>query len=337
MREAKILIIKLGALGDVVRTSYFLPGIRKQFTGNVHITWITKHNAIPLLASNPHINRLTTIEAFTTEEGGPNGRLYDWIISLDDEVEACTILKTLTHRKLTGAYLSDGHVRYTDDAAPWFDMGLVSKFGKEIADRLKVENQLTHDDIFSKILGINACSPEFYNDPSLEAPAINALAENPPHLVGLNLSAGKRWPGKRLHMREAFDLINGLQARNRACILIGGEDDSDYLDQIACTTKVAKLKPLPLGIFAQVVKRLAVLITSDTLALHLAIAQKVPTVSYYAPTSAAEINLFDTGEKVVSTSPDYCSYSPDASNKSITGQRILEAFDRLTSSLATRK
>ena len=77
------------------------------------------------------------------------------------------------------------------------------------------------------------------------------------------------------------------------------------------------------------VRGLDLLITSDTLALHLAIAQGVPSVSYYAPTSATEINTFGTGRKIVSTSPDYCNYRPDADNSTITAGRISEEAAKL--------
>lgn len=78
--------------------------------------------------------------------------------------------------------------------------------------------------------------------------------------------------------------------------------------------------------FAAHVKALAFLITSESLALHLAISQSVPSLSFYAPTSAAEIGTFGRGIKVCSTTHDYCSYRPDADNSTITAERLWEAF-----------
>ena len=71
---------------------------------------------------------------------------------------------------------------------------------------------------------------------------------------------------------------------------------------------------------------MAAIFSSDSLGMHLAIAQRVPSVSFFAPTSADEINTFGFGEKVVSLSADYCSYRPDADNTSLTGERLMEAF-----------
>jgi hypothetical protein len=38
---------------------------------------------------------------------------FDWIISLDDEFSACSLLVGLTWTKLTGAYIVNGRVDYS--------------------------------------------------------------------------------------------------------------------------------------------------------------------------------------------------------------------------------
>ena len=64
------------------------------------------------------------------------------------------------------------------------------------------------------------------------------------------------------------------------------------------------------------------LVSSDSMALHMGIALQRRVVCFFAPTSAAEIELYGQGEKVWSTSSDYCSYRPDADNSSLTPERI---------------
>jgi heptosyltransferase-2 len=68
------------------------------------------------------------------------------------------------------------------------------------------------------------------------------------------------------------------------------------------------------------------LISSDSLAMHLAIAQHVPFTAFFSPTSAVEIDDWGIGTKVASTAPDYCSYRKDADNSTITADRIIEAI-----------
>jgi heptosyltransferase-2 len=77
--------------------------------------------------------------------------------------------------------------------------------------------------------------------------------------------------------------------------------------------------------FAARVERCRLLVTSDSLALHMAVALGRRIVVFFAPTSAAEIELYGLGEKVQSTAPDYGSYRPDADNSTLTVERLLPA------------
>ena len=77
-----VLIIKVGALGDVVRTTPLL----RVLEGN--ITWVTAARAVPLLEGNPYIDRIRRIEA------GPErllGDKYDLVINLEDEPAAAKL------------------------------------------------------------------------------------------------------------------------------------------------------------------------------------------------------------------------------------------------------
>jgi heptosyltransferase-2 len=77
---------------------------------------------------------------------------------------------------------------------------------------------------------------------------------------------------------------------------------------------------------AAAIGELDYLVSSDSLALHLAIAQAVPFTAFFSPTSAAEIDDWGIGTKVASKAPDYCSYRKDADNRTITAERILAAI-----------
>ena len=53
----KILIIKLGALGDVVRTIPILSAIKEKYP-NSEIYWLTKKDSVEILENNPNINKI---------------------------------------------------------------------------------------------------------------------------------------------------------------------------------------------------------------------------------------------------------------------------------------
>ena len=77
--------------------------------------------------------------------------------------------------------------------------------------------------------------------------------------------------------------------------------------------------------FAALIDRLDVLVTSDSLALHVATARRVPLVAFFAPTPADEIELYGRGVAVASTAPDYASYRSDADTSTLTVERLSEA------------
>src|SRR3989339_186947 len=55
----KILIVKLGAMGDVLRTTFLLPGLQKKYP-RCQITWLVADGSESLLAGNPAIAEIWT-------------------------------------------------------------------------------------------------------------------------------------------------------------------------------------------------------------------------------------------------------------------------------------
>ncbi|MCR4322301.1 MAG: hypothetical protein NUV74_18450 [Candidatus Brocadiaceae bacterium] len=55
----RILIIKLAAIGDVLRTTPILPVLKKKYPQS-YITWITDKSSLQVLEENPYIDRLLT-------------------------------------------------------------------------------------------------------------------------------------------------------------------------------------------------------------------------------------------------------------------------------------
>src|SRR6185437_12181624 len=55
--EERVLIIKLDAMGDVLRTTALLPPIRESHP-HAGITWITRRESVPLLERNPYVTEV---------------------------------------------------------------------------------------------------------------------------------------------------------------------------------------------------------------------------------------------------------------------------------------
>lgn len=333
----KLLVVKHGALGDVVRTSYFAAALRQKWGRQLRLSWLTASASLPLLRFHPDID-----DIFTSFEDAKS-LSYDRIYSLDDELEVLEGVAQLRSDAITGASISHGVPSYSEDSACWFDMGLISRMGKTRADELKKLNQRGHADIFKEIFEVPSVRPEFHGNPRLERWAMEEFRATGP-LVGINPFAGGRWPSKELRIEELNSLVDAILAGDtpfgQSCtvMLIGaGSDRLRNLELASTRTGRRILVPdtddsvLRL---AAVISCLDAMITSDSLAMHLAISQRVPTLAFFAPTSAPEIDDFGVVTKVISTAADYCSYRKDADNSSITALRLIREASCLSLSNA---
>lgn len=332
-----ILIIKHGSLGDVVRTSYFAGAVRDRYGEHLRLSWMTSSSALPLLHFNPHIDDIWTDFSATQD------LCFDHLYSFDDEQDLIERVSRISCKAITGAVLTpDGQRTYTEDASEWFDMGLLSRFGKEKADELKKINKRTHAEIFSRILGIKKTTPEFYGIRSLEQKAASLL-QCSGKVVGINPYAGERWPSKELLPEELYSLAKKLLSHHSLIgpdgrlVLLGagnGHFRNQQLATILNDTRVVVPDTNDSVLhFAAVIHQLDYLITSDSLALHLGIGQHIPFLAFFTATSAVEIDGFGLGCKIISTAEDYCSYRNDADNQSITAERIISAMKKHQSRL----
>lgn len=368
---ADLLLIKTGALGDVLRTTSILPGLAA-VRPDLRVVWLTAPGAVDLVRHHPRVAEVIAVDP------RDRGALEDlgarlaarWpagparVISLDDELPLCALASRLAAPwerpgVLSGAYLDrpaplgSGERRYTPDVGPWFDMGLLSVFGKAEADRRKIANRQSHAAIYADMLGIPIGEPE------LPLPGVHAefgarfltgpAGDLPRPLVGLNTGSGGRWESKKLPLERTVELalaIDRARGGQVGFCLLGGPEEAERNRRLAEALAAAQVACVDTGTdnslldFTAIVDGLDLLITSDSLALHIAVARRVPVLAFFAPTSAAEIELYGRGRKVVSTAPDYCSYAKDADTSTLTVERLLppalELLDRERAGLGER-
>ena len=303
----KILIIKLGAIGDVLRTTSFLKGLKEKYKAD--IDWLTKGSSYDMLENDPLIDNILIIDKDKMNDS------YDLVINLDDDKEVCKIASDLEKKRLIGAYIENGKIIYKEDSSAWFDMSLISRFGKKRADELKKENKSTYQDIVSKILDIPFTEPIL--DISKEKPFAQGFADKnnikpDKIIIGINTGAGKRWEKKKWPIKYTAQLIDQLNSElNATCILFGGPEEVGRNQKIK---ELVKTKVVDAGCdnslmqFASLVDLCRILVTTDSLAMHIGIALKKQVIALFGPTSAAEINIFNRGEKLIAPKECYCCY-----------------------------
>jgi len=175
-----VLIIKLGATGDVVRTTPLL----RRLDGPV--SWITAENNLALLEG---IDREVRCVSWENRERVAD-TTYDLVINLEDDREMSRFLKELKFKQLFGAYLNgDDRLAYTSDSRDWFDLSLISAYGREEADRLKLFNRRTYQQLIFEGLGLGFNGETYYLPPSRPTGLQGDVA--------ISSTAGPIWPMKK--------------------------------------------------------------------------------------------------------------------------------------------
>ena len=292
----KILIIKIGALGDVVRTTSVLRALQGE------VTWVTKRPSFPLLAKNPFIKKTVDLDE------GFNSLLrdeYRLVLNLDEEPQACELATALKKKELIGCYADGGKAVYTDSSAPWFDMGLISRLGKKAADLKKWENRRTYQEIIFEMLGKRFNGEEYILPVE---PQSNPAGQEK---VGLETRSGDRWVGKR--WSRFSELMELLKAEK---------------------IKTVKFKAFPtLAGFIKHINGTDLVVTTDSLALHVALALKKKVVALFTCTSWHEIHGYGRMEKIVSPLIEkyYYNTAEEAlkSGDAIEPAKVFEALKKL--------
>jgi len=260
--KTKILILKVGALGDVLRTTPVLRVLQGR------VTWVTSEKAAPLLAGNPFIDRLYCKEHYPDSLFEDR---FDLVVNLEDDLSSATLASKIKTNSLIGAYVRDGRVVYTDSASEWFDMSLISRFGKKKADKLKMNNDRTYQDFLFSMVGSRFHGEEYLLDVPLQKLPISGL-------VGLEVRAGDVWPMKRWNkfealaerLKDAGYKVKSFQQRDQL---------RDYVDDI---------------------NECEYIVCGDTLAMHLGLALRKKVVAIFACTSPHEICDYRRMIKIVS-------------------------------------
>ena len=256
-----ILIIKLGATGDVVRTT---PLLRRL---NGPVTWITAENNLTLLQG---IDREGCYLSWENRKRVAK-TVYDLVINLEDDWESSRFLKELKFKQLFGAHLNaDDQLAYTSDSREWFDLSLISTYGREEADRRKLLNRRTYQELIFEGLGLGFRGEPYYLPPSIPTRLQGDVA--------ISSTAGPVWPMKKWAYFD--ELKRELQA-------------------MGLTVNILQNRPSLLEHLADVQGHRC-LVSGDSLPMHLALGSGVRCVSIFTCTSPWEIYGYGLQEKVVS-------------------------------------
>ena len=307
--KTRIIIVKLDALGDVLRTTSILPALHNKYS-NAEITWITKKNAFSLLKGNKYIDRLLAVEEnylqyILTEQ-------FDIGICLDADPQSASVLSIVKANEKFGFITQKNGkvIPVNNEAHTWWQMG--------VNDRLKRENRITYqkhiyrickldDEISKPQIVINKEALKFAD----EFKTKNKL-EKYKKIIGVNTGGGTRWQYKKWIFEYYIEFIKIIKKEypDYGILLFGGPEETemnreivqeipDYIIDTGCHNSIPE--------FAALSGLTDLFFTSDSLGMHISVALNIPTIVIVGPTSPWELDVYGNGKIIYNDKLDCIS------------------------------
>jgi ADP-heptose:LPS heptosyltransferase len=256
-----VLILKLGATGDVVRTTPLLRRLNGQ------ITWLTAaKNTVLLQGLKDNLRCLSWEEREIAIDAD-----YDLAINLEDTLDVAQFLKTVRCSEIFGAYLdSSNSLRYTENSKRWFDLSLISSCGRHDADRLKLRNRHTYQEMIFGGLGFRFAGETY----CLPKPIETGLSGD----IAIAADAGPVWPMKK------WAYYDELKQR---------------LEDQGLTVNVLPQRSSLLEHLSDA-RNHRCLVGGDSLPMHFALGTATQCITLFTCTSPWEIHDYGVQRKIVS-------------------------------------
>lgn len=294
-----VLIVHLEAIGAVMRSTALLPAIRRKYPG-CHITWVTSAPADQVLRHNPYVDRILTTS--NDDLLALSALEFDVALVVDKSLKAAGVLKRTRAEMVFGFQVdaaTGAVLPATKAAEELWQIGLSN--AKKFFENTKTETRLAHE-----ALELGAWRRDEYvlkltieERESLERRR-SAWALPGQIIVGLNTGCAQTIPHKKLSIEMHRELAARLSKDPMVrVVLLGGREDTLRNQRIAHGLDIIQ-SPTEQGLRDGIVSVGAcdIVVTGDSLGMHLAIALGKWTVAWFGPTCAHEVDLYDRGVAV---------------------------------------
>jgi len=329
----RVLLINLHALGDVLRTTALLPKIRRKYP-EAFITWLTLPASQALLQRNPLIDQILYWNPETFE--GLAAREFDILLNVDKAQESAGLAMSIKARDKRGFGLSRfGTIAPLNPEADYlFYLGLDDE--EKFFRNRKSELQL-----LAEAFGFEYQLDEYVLELTQEEEETamrfrKALSIGSDEVaIGINTGCSNLYPYKRWRDEYQAMIADRIQREipGTRVLLLGGKEDTErnrHIQKLARSSVV--LTPTTQGLrYGIIYEEVCDLVVSgDSLGMHIAIGLKKEVVAWFGLSCAQEIELFGRGTKIaadVKCGPcwkRYCENDP-LCNESVDPDKVIQA------------
>jgi ADP-heptose:LPS heptosyltransferase len=323
--STRILIIKLGAIGDVIRTTPLLSPLREKYP-NAEITWMTlTPEVVP--TRNFHQDALDIILPWTWDSilTVTNSK-YDVVINLDKDADACVVAEATEAPVKYGYGWEDNRCRPLNDLAN-------DKFLTGLDDNLYKSNQKSYPQEIIEICGLEYKKQPYILDPHLEEPLPDRIPTERP-LIGLNTGCSPRWKTRLWPESHWIQLASHLKTLGYGVMLLGGKAEDQKNRRIAVASETFYPGEFPLTRFIRIVGEIDLMVTAVTMALHIALGLHKKVVLFNNIFNRHEFELYSQGMILEPEMECQCCFKNECDidcMKTIFPERVVKACQQLLS------
>jgi lipopolysaccharide heptosyltransferase I len=291
----KILIVKLGSIGDIVHALPSLAAIRRAVPG-AEVSWVVERRAAEILRDNPLLDRLIEIDTKALRRWRPlsgetlpatrqqlqrlRASAFDVALDFQGLLKSATIARLARAPRVYGfarRSLREPASRFllTHTVNVPLDINVIRKNLALAAAALGIDVPEDGDEFEFPI----AVSPE------QEREASDAAALGRGNFAILN--AGGGWPTKLWSAERFGALADALLARhNLRSLVTYGPGERELAESVARASRTGAARPVSLSLkgFYALARRASLYVGGDTGPTHLAVAAGAPVVGLFGPT-----------------------------------------------------
>jgi len=290
LNNFKILVIKFSSLGDVILSTAGLRAIREKFPqANYKISFLIGEESKDILLRSPYVDELLVCDLKNKDKGLAGlwgiGRIlrkknFDLVIDLQNS-RASHLL----------AFLSTSIHRYG-----YNNKKLSFLLNHTVDDQKPPVDPVTHQFRVLRMLGIDLLNNALElwpsgDDQKMVDDLFNAqwlsLVQK---VVGINISASKRWSTKLWPMEYLICLCEELGLKDIRVIITGTQEDQALASMLINSLKNTKVinacGKTSINELAVLIKKCQVFISADSSPLHIASAVGTPFIALFGPTDA---------------------------------------------------
>lgn len=320
--KEKILIIKLGAIGDVIRTTPLVEAIKRKYPA-ASIFWLTHTpSIIPTTVDSVLQFNLLDISFLNSLE-------FDCVFNLDKDKEACALMNNLTSKVKKGFILKDGIPFPADKDAE-------HKYLTGLFDDISKENKKSYLEEVFEICGFKY-SGEKYMLNSFDQYSSSWNFDKSKKIIGLNTGCGGRWISRLWSDDNWIKTAKFLLNKNYEVVFLGGEQEDGKNKLFAKSTGAKYPGHFHLEKFINLVNQCDLVVTGVTMAMHITLGLNKKIVLFNNIFNKHEFELFGLGKIIEPGKECKCFYKPACENPEykcmdyIKVDKVLTTIDQLLS------